>query len=170
MTKETYVHISHVEQFPHMTDSFSTFLHMTDFSPFLPSGDISPTESLHMTDLFSIGTACGACDKCQVWICLGSRYDLGSTLDLILSWIYPCSTNGCIGHYLYFKCLMSSRYYRGSTLEVDNYLGSTLEVDLHRIYLWKRYHLRRIDLGSRNKRYKLWSILEVDINYDLPWK
>ena len=57
---------------------------MTDFSAYLPCGDISPNDNLshgeflhmticnvekflHMADLFSQGTACGACDKYEVW-------------------------------------------------------------------------------------------------------
>ena len=59
------------------------FLHMTDFSSYLPFEDNLPTDNLssgdflhmtichvdtflHMADFFSTSIACGACDKYQI--------------------------------------------------------------------------------------------------------
>ena len=66
---------------------------MTDLSPHLPYGDISPTNNLssgdflhmtichvekflHMADFFSTSTACGACDKYQVCVCVAENGEM----------------------------------------------------------------------------------------------
>ena len=55
---------------------------------------------------------------------------------------------------------MSSRYYRGSTLEVDNYLGSTFEGDI--IYVGSTLEVEINDMIYLVSRYFLGSTLEVD--------
>merc|ERR1711970_321798 len=81
--KTDCLHISDVEK----------FLQMTDLSPHLPYGDISPTNNLssgdflhmtichvekflHMADFFSTTSGCDGCDKYQVCISFdtGSKY------------------------------------------------------------------------------------------------
>ena len=80
--------ICHVETFLHMTD-FSTFLHIPHFSPHLSCGELSqcnrfssyfscgktsPHENLSYGKnsphdrFFSTSTACGACDKFEIWV------------------------------------------------------------------------------------------------------
>ena len=76
---------------------------MTDLSPHFSCGEISPCDRfsphlkgtisafnlkfLHMAEFFSTGTACGACDKYEVWNDLGAKPSIFKNMEYLAVYI-----------------------------------------------------------------------------------
>ena len=86
---------------------YSTFLHMTWFSYYLPCGDISPNDSLSYGKkiphdrFFSTSTECGACDKYEVskWISK-ELFDKQITRHCVFKWLSIMNCNKKRGNIL----------------------------------------------------------------------